>query len=138
MNMIQSQKPTIRSAGISFVSIGCPDFIFCMHAVKNCIGKILGIVVGRRGQSCRKDEPVVCINRRMLLKPIMRLVIFDGPVRIKVPGVFFDPTIFIQFAFKRVCFLLELIQSLIGNRPACRFNQPGIDSKARVIDRPCW
>lgn len=105
MDMIQSEKPPVRSTGISFVSIGRPNLIFCMHAVKNCVGKILGIVVGRRGQGCGKDEPIVCINRGMFFKPIMRLVIFDGPVRIKVPGVFFYLAVLIQVAFRGVRFL---------------------------------
>ena len=108
--MIQRQEPTIRSTGISFIGIGCPDFIFCMHAVKNCVGKKLGIIVGRRGQGCRKDEPMIRINRCMFLKPIVGFIIFDGPIRIKIPGIFFDLTVFIQITFRGVGLLLEFFK----------------------------
>jgi len=80
----------------------------------------------------RSVNLALILSLRMMPSPIlfkaMRFIVFDSPIRIKIPGIFFDLTVFIQITFRDVGLLLEFFKLFIGNRFACRLNKPCIDS----------
>lgn len=47
-----------------------------------------------------------------------------------------NTTIFIEFAFRRIMLFFKLLHCFIGDRPACRFNQPGINSNTFINSEP--
>lgn len=85
----------------------------------------------RRAQVRGKEEPIVRIHDRMFFDPPMRVVFFNRPVGIKVPVRFFSVAFF-QLVFRSFYLFLEILELIFGNRPADRFDQPGIHSNPLV------
>lgn len=69
--------------------------------------KQVGVIDRSRREGSGKDETVIDINRGMFFEPVKRFVIFDNPVGVKVPGILFWFSVFIEFAFRRIGLFLN-------------------------------
>ena len=79
-DFIVCQKLSIWSACVSFIGEYLFNRLIRMSAVNRTIGQIVGIVHRSRRHGSGEDKAIVDINRGMFFKPIVRRIIFNGPV----------------------------------------------------------
>ena len=103
-----------------------------MFAVNGAVTQIVGIVDRSRAHGSGQDKAVVDINRCMFFDPIMRLIIFDNSVRVKIPGIFFRFSVLVQIAFRRIHFFFKRLDLLIADWVVSTLNKPGIDGDALI------
>ena len=88
-DFIVCQKLSIWCTRVSFIGIHLINRLFRMSAVNRTIRQIVGIVYRSRRHSGGQDKSIVDINRSMLFKPIVRRIIFNGPVWFQIPAELF-------------------------------------------------
>ena len=97
-----------------------------MTAAGNAKRKKRAVMKGGRGNLCCENETMMYINRSVLLKPIMRDIIFDRPIRFEIPGKLKKIPIFAQFPFG--CFsFFSLFQPVLADGMTGRLNQTGVN-----------
>ncbi|MBU2454050.1 MAG: transposase [Proteobacteria bacterium] len=90
-----------------------------------------------------KSDPELESQIRELCKNSIEVRLYHFEIFFQIPGRYKSSSTgieaflrgtrqFIGSVFRQLSFFLEFIQSLIGNRMTCRFNQPGIYSNAFI------
>ena len=131
-DLVQIQKIPIVFSKIPFVRIHSPDGLIGMTTAGNAERKIRAVMVGSGGHFRSENKPIMGIDGGMFLKPEMRLVIFDCPVRFEIAGKLKDVAILVQFSLGCFALFLFFLQFLLTEGMAGRFNQTGIDGYAFV------
>ena len=90
VNIVHCNELTVWQASVSFISKAIFNFFISVHTMNNSTGKIWGIIMGSRTQNCRKNKSMPCIYGSMFFKAIVRFFIFNSPVRLMIPGKFFE------------------------------------------------
>jgi len=94
--------------------------------------KIRAVMVGSGGHFRSKHKSIVGIYGGMFLKPKVGDIILDRPVRFEITRKLKDVSILVQFSLGCFALFPFLLQLLLTEGMAGRFNQPGIDGYAFV------
>ena len=129
-NFVFSKEVSVGHSGVPFIGKYLFNGLFGVAAEGGTVLKQVGVIDRGGCEGSGQDKAVVDTNGSMFFEAVMRLVIFDNPVRVKALGVFFGFSVFIQFAFRSIHFFFKFFDLRIADRMICRFNKPGIDGDA--------
>ncbi len=103
-----------------------------MAAEGGAVRQILWVIDGSRGKSGSQDKAVINVNRGMFFEAVMRLIVFNDPIRFEISWELERFAVFIEFTFRSISFISMFFNLIIADGMAGRFNEPGIDSDAFI------
>ena len=86
---VESRLRRVRKAKFNWAGILYPpepffNGLICMAAEGSAVRQILGVINGSRSESGSENKAVINVNRSMFFKTVMRLIVFNSPVRFEV------------------------------------------------------
>ena len=131
-DLVQMEEIPVVFSKIPFIRIHFPDGFIGMTTAGDTKGKIGAVMVGSGGHFRGKNKSIMGIDSGMFLESEMGLVILDRPVRFEITRKLKDVSILVQFSLGCFALFPFLLQLLLTEGMAGRFNQAGIDGYAFV------